>query len=243
MSAFHLLPGPWRPPVGGEPPLDVATNEGGVSWSGGAPAYPSTPLVAPGRCPGAGQLPAGRTIFNPTSGELIVITETAAESRGERLTFELFLDPGGRVPSGHIHPRQVETFTVIKGRVRFRRGLRVNYAGPGESVAVPAGTFHTFLNSGDEPAHLRVKTCPALRMEEVLAAGAELGRRRAEGLSRWRWVLEGLSFMREFRAEVAAPMVPGWAVTWLARVLSDRRATARRNPSLLPPVHRTAPPR
>jgi mannose-6-phosphate isomerase-like protein (cupin superfamily) len=201
------------------------------------------PPVAPSRHPGAGQLPAGRTVFNPSSGELIVITETAADSRGERLTFELFLDPGGRVPSGHIHPRQVEIFTVIKGRVRFRRGLGVTYAGPGESVTVPAGTFHTFLNSSGEPAHLRVQTCPALRMEEVLAAGAELGRRRAEGLSRWRWVLEGLSFMREFRAEVAAPMVPGWAVTCLARVLSDRRAMARRHPSLIPPAEGAAPPR
>lgn len=214
-----------------------------MSSFGRAPARLSASEVLPSRRPGVGPLPAGRTIFNPTSGELIVITETAADSGGERLTFELFLDPGGRVPSGHIHPRQVETFTVIRGRVRFRRGLRVTYAGPGESVAVPAGTFHTFLNSGGEVAHLRVQSCPALRMEEVLAAGAELGRRRAEGLSRWRWVLEGLSFLREFRAEVAPPMVPGWAVTGLARLLPDRRGGARQAPAAGSSPVRTAAPR
>ncbi len=169
--------------------------------------------------PGLGPIPARRTISNPTTGEFIVITETGEETGGQRLTFDLYLRPGGRVPAGHLHPRQVETFTVIRGRMRFRRGLRVTYAGPGDSVAVPRGTFHTFLNCGSETAHVRVESRPALRMEAVLIAGAELGRRRAEGLARWRWVVEGISFLGEFRAEVAAPLIPSWglaAIAWLA---------------------------
>lgn len=187
--------------------------------------------MRPSRAAGAGEaripaplmlssLPSGRTIFNPSSGELIVITEPSADSGGEQLTFELFLGPGGKVPAGHLHPRQEETFSVLQGRMRFRVGLRVRYAGPGESVTVPRGTFHTFLNCGGGTAHVRVRSRPALRMEEVLVAGAELGRRRAGGLSRWRWAIEGLSFLREFRAEVAAPLVPGWVVGAAARVFA-----------------------
>ncbi|MGH7611827.1 MAG: cupin domain-containing protein [Candidatus Dormibacteria bacterium] len=147
-----------------------------------------------------------------------MIRETAEQTGGERLTFELFLSPRGRVPAGHIHPRQVETFTVLRGRMRFRRGLRVLYAGPGESVTMPPGTFHTFLNPGDEPAQVVVQTSPALRMEEMLRAGAELGRRRALGLSRWRWAMEGVAFLREYRVEVAPPLVPPWALALVAQL-------------------------
>jgi mannose-6-phosphate isomerase-like protein (cupin superfamily) len=186
-----------------------------AAGSGGAPT-PTMPVRGP--------LPPGRTIFNPTSGELIVITETSAESGGQQLTFELFLGPGGKVPGGHIHPRQEETFSVLQGRMRFRLGLRVRYAGPGESVTVPSGTFHTFLNCGGGTAHVRVRSRPALRMEEVLGAAAELGRRRAGGLSRWRWAIEAISFLREFRAEVAAPLLPGWVVSAAARIAAGAPA-------------------
>jgi len=155
-------------------------------------------------------------ICNPLSGEAILILEGAAETGGERLTFELRLRPGGRVPSGHLHPHQVETFTVLEGRMRFRRGLRVLHAGPGAVVEVPPGTFHTFLNEGPGTARAVVQSRPALRMEEVLARGAELGRTRAAGGSRARWILEVLSFLTEYRNEVAAPAVPIFVVAALA---------------------------
>ncbi|MGH7608610.1 MAG: cupin domain-containing protein [Candidatus Dormibacteria bacterium] len=169
----------------------------------------------------------GRLIENPVSGERITILETAAETGGDHLTFEVRLRPQGRVPSGHIHPHQTETFSVLEGRMRFRRGLRVVSVGPGGSVTVPPGTFHSFLNPGPEAARMVVRSYPALRMEEVLRAGAELGRVRATGLGRLSWLLEVLAFLREYRAEVAAPLLPSWAVA-LAGALAN--ATPRNTP-------------
>lgn len=172
-------------------------------------------------------------ITNPLSGEAIRILETAAETRGERLTFELRLKPGGRVPSGHLHPHQMETFTVLEGRMRFRRGLRVVHAGPGTVVEVAPGTFHTFLNEGPGTARAVVQSRPALRMEEVLVRGAELGRTRAAGGSRARWILEALSFLGEYRNEVAAPAVPVWVIAALAaaaRALAAARGWATLRP-------------
>jgi hypothetical protein len=49
-----------------------------------------------------------RIIENPVSGERIVIRTTAGESGGRRVSWELFLAPGGRVPSSHAHPEQEE---------------------------------------------------------------------------------------------------------------------------------------
>ena len=174
-------------------------------------------------------------ISNPLSGEAVRILESASETGGERLTFELRLRAGGKVPSGHVHPHQVETFTVLDGQMRFRRGLRVLHAGPGAIVEVPPGTFHTFLNEGSGPARAMVQSRPALRMEEVLVRGAELGRTRAAGGSQARWLLEALSFLTEYRNEVAAPAVPVWVVVAVANVAAAiaaaiHRATVRVGP-------------
>src|SRR5579859_6496333 len=107
-----------------------------------------------------------RVIHNPQTGERIVIRTSGAETAGELLEFDLFLDPGGHVPARHLHPRQQERFTVIDGTVGFRLGGRTILAGPGESVVVPSNAPHWFGNSGTTPAHVRVEVRPALRMEE-----------------------------------------------------------------------------
>src|ERR1700736_2164277 len=66
----------------------------------------------------------GRVIENRRSGERIVLLQTGADTNGQLLEFELFLAPGGRVPSGHVHPEQEERFTVLEGLMRFRLGGR-----------------------------------------------------------------------------------------------------------------------
>ncbi|MGH3533323.1 MAG: cupin domain-containing protein [Pseudonocardiaceae bacterium] len=68
----------------------------------------------------------GRNVIeNPISGERIVIRKAADETGGVLLVWELFLAPGGRVPSSHAHPEQEERFTVLDGRMEFRVGGRV----------------------------------------------------------------------------------------------------------------------
>jgi quercetin dioxygenase-like cupin family protein len=117
-------------------------------------------------------------IENPATGERIVLVRTGAETGGALLQFELFLAPGGHVPSSHTHPEQEERFTVLEGRVRFRLGVQVVYAGPGETVTVGAGTAHRFANAGSGTARLLVEVRPALRMEELLETAAALTRSR-----------------------------------------------------------------
>ncbi|HEY8643455.1 MAG TPA: cupin domain-containing protein [Candidatus Dormibacteraeota bacterium] len=143
----------------------------------------------------------GRVIENPASGERIVVRQTGAETGGELLAFDLFLAPGGRVPSSHVHPEQEETFTVLEGRMRFRIGLRSRLVGPGETVRVPPGAVHAFANVGREPAHLLVEARPALNTEEMLGMAAGLDRP-------WRRPLQLAVFLEEFVREVRVPFVP-----------------------------------
>ena len=159
-------------------------------------------------------------IENPTSGERIILLRTAAETGGALLQFELFLAPGGHVPSAHVHPEQEERFTVLEGRMRFRLGIQVVFAGPGETVTVGAGTAHRFSNVGPGPAHLLVEVRPALNMEELLETAAALssaGHRIPGGLPR---PLDLALFLSEFEREVKVPVVPGFLVSAMTGALT-----------------------
>ncbi|WP_163570022.1 ATP-binding cassette domain-containing protein [Fodinicola feengrottensis] len=138
----------------------------------------------------------GLVIENPASGERIVIRRTAAETGGDLLAWELFLAPGGRVPSSHAHPEQEERFELLAGRLRFRVGFRTVVAGPGDVVVVRPGQVHGFVNTGGETARVLVETRPALQMQELLETAAALvcANRRLPRL------FDLLLFMHEFRA-------------------------------------------
>jgi quercetin dioxygenase-like cupin family protein len=172
----------------------------------------------------------GQVLDNPVSGERFIFRTTADDSAGELLAFDLVVDPHGRVPGGHVHPVQRESFEVLRGTMRFRRGLRTVVARPGDTVAVPPGAFHQFANIGDEPALVRVQVEPALRMEqlfETVVALAREGRTLPSGMPR---PLDLALFMREFEQEVRAPFAPGLVRAVMAplAVVAARRGLDRR---------------
>jgi quercetin dioxygenase-like cupin family protein len=160
----------------------------------------------------------GRVIDNPISGERIVIRTTGAQTAGRLLCFDLYLPPGGHVPARHVHPQQVERFTVLAGQLRFQIGRRTVLAGPGDTIAVPAGTAHWFGNSGSDVALARVEVEPALRMEELLQATEAVAHDGHLRVTRLAPVL------LEFQRELAVPNIPAILVravltplAWLGR--------------------------
>ncbi len=163
---------------------------------------------------------AGPVIENPTSGERIRIRVPAAESGGELLAWELWLAPGGRVPSGHVHPGQEERFTVVQGRMRFRVGRRRRVVGPGQTVTVPPGTSHHFANAGPTEAFVLVETRPAMQMQELLEVAAEIARDQHGRPRRLPNPVDLFLFMDEFRFEVQAPFLPGRLVRLVVRAVA-----------------------
>ena len=111
---------------------------------------------------------AGQVLDNPVTGERIVFRQTAADTGGELLVFDLILAPDGHVPGAHVHPSQEERFEVISGTMKFRLGARKIIAHAGDVVVVAPGSVHKFANAGDEPARVRVQVRPALKMEQLL---------------------------------------------------------------------------
>ena len=173
----------------------------------------------------------GQTIDNPVSGEQITFLQTAADTAGELLEFELALSPDGHVPGAHVHPEQEERFHVLEGTMKFRMGLRRIVAEAGETVIVPAGRVHRFANGGDTTARCRVEVVPALDMEQLLETTVELaleGNVTRKGMPK---PLHLALFVRRFAREVRAPFPPAWMVRVLMAplaALASRRGHAER---------------
>ena len=151
---------------------------------------------------------AGQTIHNPVSGEQITFLQTATDTDGELLEFELELTADGRVPGAHVHPEQEERFHVLEGTMTFRLGMKKITATAGESVVVPAGRVHKFANGGDETARVRVEVVPALDMEELLCTTAELAQEGKVLRSGMPKPVHLALFVRRYRREVRAPFPP-----------------------------------
>jgi quercetin dioxygenase-like cupin family protein len=151
---------------------------------------------------------AGQVIENPVSGEKITFIQTAADTDGELLEIELELTPDGHVPGAHRHPGQTETFHVLEGTMKFKLGLKTIVAEPGDTVEVPPGATHRFVNAGDGVARARVEVTPALKMEHLLQTAvrlAEDGQTTRKGMPK---PVPMALFVRTFEDEVRAPFPP-----------------------------------
>jgi quercetin dioxygenase-like cupin family protein len=127
----------------------------------------------------------GQTMSHPKTGERVTFSTTAAETGGRFCELELFATAGTKPAAAHIHPDQVERFTVHSGRVRVRLGREERDHGAHETVVIPPGTPHTWTAIGDEQLHLTVRIEPALNAErffEDFFTLAEAGKTNRAGV-------------------------------------------------------------
>jgi mannose-6-phosphate isomerase-like protein (cupin superfamily) len=111
---------------------------------------------------------SGQTVENPVTGERLVFTETAEETGGEYVRFEAFIQPGGALPTAHVHPSQTETFEIVSGELDMMLGATWFEAKPGDTIVIDPGVNHNFKNKGTEVAHFKVEMRPAIRIESLI---------------------------------------------------------------------------
>src|SRR5262245_48455101 len=110
----------------------------------------------------------GETIEAPHMGMRVTCRENAASSRGEVLSFDLWMRGSSTPPPMHVHPRQEERITVISGSVRSRSGDVDRVLTPGDTVVSPPGEPHTVGPAGDEDAEMLAELRPALDYEHFV---------------------------------------------------------------------------
>ena len=101
----------------------------------------------------------------PYSGERFVFTRTSAESSGEVLAFEFFVEPRGGVPMKHCHAGQREHFRCLRGELTVTIGEQTRTLRPGEELVLEPGTVHSLFNAGEEELQCAVEYRPAGRNE------------------------------------------------------------------------------
>lgn len=109
---------------------------------------------------------AGDVIEHPVTGERITFLRTAAQTGGEYTRMELVVKPHGFLAAPHIHPRQVESFEILRGSFGFTVDGKERRPEAGERIAVQPGTPHNWWNAGITDAAAIVELRPALKTEE-----------------------------------------------------------------------------
>jgi quercetin dioxygenase-like cupin family protein len=152
----------------------------------------------------------GQTLRNRVTGETLVFRTSSADTNGERVVVETFVEPNGAVAAAHVHPAQEERFEVLAGEVEFRLGKRKLLAGPGDRVLVPAGTPHRFRNVGEETAHFVCEVTPALGFEQLIETMftlAEDGKVNRKGMPN---PLRLAVIAKHHFGDVRLPFPPAW---------------------------------
>lgn len=153
---------------------------------------------------------AGDTIENPVTGERLIFRKTAAETNGEAVVLECFVQPTGFVAATHVHPSQEERFEVLEGEVGFKIDGEKIVARPGDRINVPAGTSHRFWNAGETDAHFVCEVRPALQFEqlvETMYALAADGKTNGKGMPN---PLRLAVIARHHFDDVRLPFPPAW---------------------------------
>jgi quercetin dioxygenase-like cupin family protein len=114
----------------------------------------------------------GDVIENPRIGARIVFLRTGAETSGQLLEVDLFLQPGGKAPPKHLHPNHEERIRVVNGSLTTWVAGQQSVLATGQECVVPKGCVHTVWNSGDCEAQVHGEFRPAARTERLEAISA-----------------------------------------------------------------------
>jgi quercetin dioxygenase-like cupin family protein len=164
----------------------------------------------------------GQTIEHPLSGERLTFLETAATTGGDLLKISIEMAPGGTLGQPHVHPRAVEEFEVLSGRIQIKTSGKTRVADAGESIIIPRGADHIWGNPFDDPATITVAVRPALKLEtffETVFGLASDGKMNAK-TQRTSSFLQGILLMHEYREEVTLPGVAGVAIRGMGTVFA-----------------------
>jgi mannose-6-phosphate isomerase-like protein (cupin superfamily) len=109
----------------------------------------------------------GDTLTMP-DGTSFTIVESAADSGGARVEFEITMAPGAMGPPKHFHPRQDESWTVLEGELSVFVDDGWRTLGAGESLSIPPNTVHTLRNRSSGVVRFRDVHEPALDFQEYI---------------------------------------------------------------------------
>jgi quercetin dioxygenase-like cupin family protein len=101
---------------------------------------------------------AARVFWGP--GDRYTFLVTSEESAGSMFALDCLVGAGGGPPP-HRHLAEDELFTILSGQIEFTMGEGTRTIGAGESVFVPRGVRHAYVNAGAGDARMVAVYSPA----------------------------------------------------------------------------------
>ena len=163
-----------------------------------------------------------------------------------RLVVDLTALPGARVVGEHLHPAQVESFSVQEGELTMLRDGRKSVLRAGQGAKIEPGVWHDWWNEGDVAAIVHVEITPGERfvhMAETLFGLAREGHVNKRGMPH---PLQLALFATEFSDVIVFRKPPAAVQRVLFGILAPlarRRGYRATYPSLSRTTLATRPPR
>ena len=136
----------------------------------------------------------------PGLGVRVELRQTAADTDGELIEFDVVGRARGFLAVEHTHDHQTEHYEVIEGALRLLLDGQEHVLDPGDEMATPAGAPHAQRAGGEGEGRVRVTLRPAGRTQEFLERLASMK------VNRWGWPgpVDAAAMYRDFGAEGAA---------------------------------------
>jgi mannose-6-phosphate isomerase-like protein (cupin superfamily) len=149
------------------------------------------------------------------TGEHFEFLSSARSSQGV-FRFRWTLAAGKKGPPEHLHPTESETFRIESGVLRVWLEGELHELHPEQTLTVPAGKRHRFLNPGPEPAVVDVSLDGTVMEDTMIPGAVHIAR---QGGMRWRDVLRMIVHDVEMQGSVAASRVGNAVMRAVAGIL------------------------
>ena len=138
----------------------------------------------------------GEVLSMPALGVRVEFRQTAADTDGELVQFDVVGRARGFIAAEHVHTGQTEHYEVIEGEMRLVVDGREHLLGPGDEMETPPGVPHRQLPGGDGEGRVRVTLRPAGDSEAFLRRVACLD------MNRWGFPrpVDAAAIIRDFGA-------------------------------------------
>jgi mannose-6-phosphate isomerase-like protein (cupin superfamily) len=101
------------------------------------------------------------------NGETLIITRSAAETKGKITEYEGFDEPG-KGPPMHVHHKQEERIRIIRGKMRVKTREKEFSLSQGEEYTFAPGEAHQLWNEGSETLFYAGHVRPAHNYEYLI---------------------------------------------------------------------------
>ncbi len=139
----------------------------------------------PSAAPDLRPIKMGETWENPVTRERATVLELPHQNPEGRLAVELIALVGAKVVGEHLHPAQIDRFTVLEGELTLKKDGQTSVLRAGESAMIEPGIWHDWWNAANVDARVRVEVTPGERfghLAETLFGLARLGHTDANGM-------------------------------------------------------------